>query len=417
MSIESFRLPDVGEGIAEAELVEWVVKVGDRVEVDQALVVVETDKSQVELPSPYAGTVAALHGDPGDRIRVGAVLVEITCPDVVLAPSIPAAGEQHAPRPALARGQTTPGTGAPVLASPYTRKIAAERGISLHDIVGTGPHGRVQLTDLPPDAGPAPSALGIALPADDLPTPGDGRRVPPAGRTMTQTRPDVVVPLRGLRRRIAESMTTSLAVPHILEFREVEATPLLAAHRVLKDELGRSGVRLSVLTLLMLATIRALKRHRQFNASYDVTTETLTQHGSIHLGMATATDDGLIVPVLHDADALTPRELAEAIDRAAERSRTRTAAPAELTGGTFTVTNFGSFGTWLGTPIIRPPEVGIAGFGRITDKVIPVRGKPKVRPVLPLVVATDHRFNDGAHLAAFVTDLAAALFEPALLLS
>lgn len=448
MSNGEFRMPDVGEGIAQAEIIEWLVTVGDKVAEDQGLVLVETDKSQVELPAPTSGTIRSLHAEVGGVVGVGELLV------VIDDGTLEETGGQNAgdaqggvadiARPRRAQPQGT-GTGDPgslsqsgasdetpaptpapvmdggvavttpsgrVLASPYTRRLAVSREIDINTVRGTGPHGRVQVSDLD-DPRSVDEGSGSAPSTSEALVQPDRARVSHAG----SARENTVVPIRGLRRQIARSMTLSLQVPHVLEFREIDASALLAAHQVLKAELGHDGLKLSVLPLLMAATIRALHRHPNFNATYDADREEVMQYGGVHLGMATATDDGLIVPVLHDADLLSIDGLSLAIDRAADRARRRQASPEELSGGSFTVTNFGSFGTWLGTPIIRRPEVGIAGFGRISEKVIAVDGAPAVRPVLPLVVAADHRINDGAHLGAFVGEITKTLSEPVLLLA
>ena len=216
--------------------------------------------------------------------------------------------------------------------------------------------------------------------------------------------------LQGIRRSIAAAMTDSLTVPDIMEFREVDATALLSA----RDRLaGRLGVeRLSVTPLLLRATVLALQQHPTLNARFDATRNEITQYASVHLGVATATDDGLIVPVLHDADTASVTDIVGRLAPLVAAAKARTATPDQLGGGTFTVTNFGSFGTWLGTPIIRVPEVAIAGFGRIAERAIVVDGSVVARPVLPIVVATDHRVNDGAHLGAFVTTLEHLVTHP-----
>lgn len=404
--IDAFRLPDVGEGIAEAEIIEWLVETGDEIGEDQVAVVIETDKSQVELPSPLAGRVVARHGHVGDIVRVGDVLIEVERTgadqpiDTAASPASPAAGDASADAVSSRDPVDLAASAGAVLASPYVRRLAHQRGIRLDEVTASGPHGRVLLADL--------DAFDRAPLSEPSP-----QRALPAAAAVGATEE---IPLRGLRRRIAQSMTEAMSAPHIWEFKQIDATALLDVHRRLRVEFEKDGLRLSVLPLLMLATIRALRRNRTLNATFDPAAETVTRHGSVNLGMATAADDGLIVPVLHHADAMTLRELATAVDLAAERARARESTPQELTGGTFTVTNFGSFGAWLGTPIIRPPEVGIAGFGKISDQVVAVDGRPEVRPVLPIVVAADHRINDGADLGAFAGDLAAALVAPALLL-
>jgi pyruvate dehydrogenase E2 component (dihydrolipoamide acetyltransferase) len=427
-----FRLPDVGEGIAEAELLDWFVEVGDAVEADGLLCSVQTDKSIVEIPAPAAGTLLERCAEPGDLVEVGALLVVIKGSTAFVrgtqaqdqaargGPDVgPAAAEVDAGGDSAAGGSARSTPSAPrrrPLASPRTRRLAAQRGIDLHHLVGTGPHGRILEADLEnpqPDSGDG-AARTAEAPSGTRPSGAASTR----GRMRRdESRTDEVIELRGLRRSIARSMTEALTIPHVTEFREVDATNLLAARAALKPAFDARGLRLSVFPLLLKSVIRALALQPSMNATYDASTETLTQHAGVHLGMATATDDGLIVPVVRDADLLTLSELTEEVDRLAERARTRTATQDELTGGSFTVTNFGSFGTWIGNPVIRPPEVGIAGFGRITEKVVAVDGQPAVRPVLPIVVATDHRINDGAHLAAFVNALADVVAQPLLLLS
>ena len=405
MSNFEFTLPDVGEGIAEAEIIEWLVAVGDTVTVDQVVVVIETDKSQIEMPTPVAGTVVSFNGKPGDVMKVGDVLVTID-----VAGSAPAAPAGHGGVPSVSpvvesnsavNGEviSVAGTSTPVnnsvgraLASPSTRRLAASMGIDINTVVGTGPHGRVTESDVrgfnaaPASTKPTASAIAPTVAQDGV----------------------TISPLIGLRRQIANSMTQALSIPHILEFKEIDATALLA----LRESVNASGNKLSVTPFLMKAVINALKLHPTFNARYNSEVNEVAQFDAVHLGIATATDDGLIVPVLHYADERSVAELGTELDLLAELAKSRKASTEQLTGGTFTLTNFGSFGTWLGTPVIRPPEVGIAGFGRISDKVIVVDGQPAVRKVLPIVVATDHRVNDGAHLGAFTAEIAAQLLNP-----
>lgn len=406
-----FLMPDVGEGIAEAEVLEWFVEVGDEVAADQPLCQVETDKSIVEIPSPASGVLMERRPEAGGYAAVGDLLAVIGA-----ATQAVAAGAAHDQRPATSTTEpqpaarpvgisipTYPATRPRPLASPHTRLLAAQKGIDLTTIAGSGPHGRILATDLD---GQVPARPGRAA----------GNAVERA-RASADARAEEVIELRGLRRSIARSMTDALSIPHVTEFREVDATNLLSARAALKPSFDARGLRLSVLPLLLRAVLRALELHPSMNATYDASTETLTRHRAVHLGIATATVDGLIVPVVRDADLHPLSGLVGEVDRLAERARTRTATPEELVGGTFTVTNFGSFGTWLGNPVIRPPEVAIAGFGRIESKVLALDGEPVVRPVLPIVVSTDHRINDGAHLAEFVTAIAEAVAQPLLLLS
>jgi pyruvate dehydrogenase E2 component (dihydrolipoamide acetyltransferase) len=416
-----FHMPDVGEGIAEAEILEWFVEVGETVTVDQPLVQVETDKSIVEIPAPATGTLLMQAVLAGKVARVEGLLAIIGDPGALTADDGDSTEEAATAQATEdARAQAVPVQAAPVkgaitlvavsdpsaprkrpLASPRTRRLAVQRGIDIATIAGTGPHGRVLETDLD-----NPSQVK-----------GTFETAAAAITRASVARTNEVIELRGLRRAISRSMTEALAIPHVTEFREVDATNLLAARAALKPIFEAKGIRLSVFPLLLKAVMRAVEIQPSMNATYDAATETLTKHAGVHLGMATATDDGLIVPVIRDADLLSLTELTLEVERLAERARTRKATPEELTGGSFTVTNFGSFGTWMGTPVIRPPEVGIAGFGRISEKAVAVDGIAVVRPILPIVVATDHRINDGAHLATFVNAVADAVAQPLLLLS
>ena len=402
MSIFKFELPDVGEGIAEAEIIEWLVSVGDVVRVDQVIAVIETDKSQIEMPTPVAGTISSLNGKPGDVLKVGSVLVEISSESVALPPT-PSSGHGTNPvTPAAHVGSssaTSTGSLASAnsvgraLASPSTRKLAASLGVDLEQVIATGPGGRATDDDVRKAASHPSLAVNPTQAGSDK-----TERVVTAGVK--------VVPLTGLRRSIAASMTNALTIPHILEFKEIDATALLE----LRDSIiAETGVKISVTPILMKACIVALREHPTLNARYDAQANEVSQYESVHLGIATATDDGLIVPVVHNSQTMNISELSSELDRLADLARTRTATTEQLTGGTFSITNFGSFGTWLGTPVIRPPEVAIAGFGRIADRVIAIDGQAVVRKVLPIVIAVDHRINDGAHLGAFTNTLAQLL--------
>ena len=392
-----YKLADVGEGIAEAEVIEWLVAVGDNVKEDQPVVVVETDKSQIEIPAPVTGIVKSLGAKVGDVLAVGSNLMQIEATGVI-SKDIAA----HASATAVEVKQTSVSEATPAratnvrpLASPSTRKLADSLGVDLDAIVGSGPNGRITSDDVTN----AKSGVNTAAPThDNSPT------LAQAGITLIQ--------LRGLRRQIATSMSEALRIPHITEFKEIDATALMALRSELAPQFEKEGIKFSVTPLLMRACVIALQNHPTFNARFDSEMGEIRQYDDINLGFATATEDGLIVPVIRKANDFTVAKLAKETEQLAELAKTRKATSDQLGGGTFTVTNFGSFGTWLGTPIIRPPEVAIAGFGRIAEKVIPVDGVPAVRMVLPIVVAADHRINDGAHLGAFVSDIAKLLLNP-----
>jgi pyruvate dehydrogenase E2 component (dihydrolipoamide acetyltransferase) len=395
-----FRLPDIGEGIDGADIIEWRVAVGDHVDEDQELVEVQTDKAIVVIPSPAAGVVSA-HGAPeGERLAVGEVLAVIE-PDGPAGADAPAA-----PVPAAATSDGARATAARPLASPATRRRARELGVDLAAVAASGPHGRIRREDVEhAAAGPAPATPTLETP----------RQAPAAAR------PGEVVPLRGVRRAIARTLTQAWQeIPHIIDFREVDATRLLEARQALRsraldrgeEELARA---LTPTPLIAAAAIRALADHPYVNASIDLQREEITLHGHVNLGIATATPDGLMVPVVADADRLSVGELALAIAARTRAARERRLGPDELRGGTFTVNNFGGLGVWLGTPIILPPQVANFGIGAIRDRVVPVEGEPRVRPVCALAVSGDHRVLDGDTLAAFVTQVAGLLEQPLLI--
>ena len=395
-----YKLADVGEGIAEAEVIEWLVAVGDTVKEDQPVVVVETDKSQIEIPAPVTGVVKSLGAKVGDVLAVGSNLMQIEATGVVsndIAAHAAVPGVEvkltSASKPTPARA-----TNVRPLASPSTRKLADAIGVSLEAITGSGPNGQITAEDVT-NAKSNTNTASITRDTAPSTAQADGD-----GITLIQ--------LRGLRRQIATSMSEALRIPHITEFKEIDATALMALRSELAPQFEKVGIKFSVTPLLMRACAIALQNHPTFNARFDSEMGEIRQYDDINLGFATATEDGLIVPVMRKANDFTIEMLAKQTEQLAELAKTRKATSDQLGGGTFTVTNFGSFGTWLGTPIIRPPEVAIAGFGRIAEKVIPIDSVPAVRMVLPIVVAADHRINDGAHLGAFVSDLAKLLLNP-----
>jgi pyruvate dehydrogenase E2 component (dihydrolipoyllysine-residue acetyltransferase) len=381
-----FTLPDVGEGIDGAEIIEWRVGVGDRVQEDQELVEVQTDKAIVVIPSPATGVVTAIGAPEGERLAVGAVLAVIERDG----------GNGAAPAPAAA--PPPPAAASRPLASPATRRRARELGVDLAAVEGSGPHGRILREDVE-GSGAAPEPPAAAEP------PGAGE----------------VVPLRGVRRAIAHTLTRAWQeIPHIIDFREVDATRLLAARTALRGRAADRGEEalaraLTPTPLIAAAAVRALADHPYVNASVDLGREEITLHAHVHLGVATATPDGLMVPVVPDADRRTVAELALAIAEVSRAARERRLAPEQLRGATFTVNNFGGLGVWLGTPIIQPPQVVNFGVGAIRDRVVAVDGAPQVRPVCALAVSGDHRVLDGDTLGAFVSQVVTLLEEPVLI--
>ncbi len=371
MALE-FRFPDIGEGIDAGELLEWHVSEGQAVREDDPMAEVQTDKATVTIPCPTTGRVLELRMKVGDMVPVGEVMA-------VFEPVADGGRADRAPAAAAPPGQP--------LASPVVRKRAAELGLDLAQVKGSGPGGRIELTDLEPEPGrTAPAERG----APDRPGPGR------------------VEPLRGVRRAIARTMTEAWrTIPHIIDYREADASELLRWRRQLREQADGERMRraLTITPLLVRIAVRALQRHPYVNASIDMDREEITLHGEYNLGIAAATSDGLIVPVLKQADAKSIAELALEALELIESARAGRLQPAQLAGGTFTVNNYGGLGVWLGTPIIRPGEVANLGVGRIQDRVVAIDGQVAVRPIVSLAVSGDHRVLDGHTLGAFASDV------------
>ena len=404
MSDYRFDLPDVGEGLSEGEIVHWHVGAGDAVKADQVIVDVQTDKAVVEIPAPVSGTVKSLGGQVGAMLPVGAMLAVIETDAAPPPPAREDAAAAPAPAPAGSPPPAAEKTRKRTLASPATRRLAVELGVDLARVPGTGERGRVTRADV------ERAAQGATESPPAAPEPFAPPPAAPEGA-------DRVEPLRGLRRQIARTMTAAWReIPHILTFHEVDAANLVAARRALIAEFEPEGVKPSYLPIVMKACAAALRAHPRFNASLNLEAGEVVYRHRVNIGFATATPDGLIVPVVHDADRKPILDLAREIAELAAAARARKVKPEQLKGGTFTVSNYGSYGGHFGTPIIRPPEAAILGVGAIREAVVAVDGAPAVRPNLPLVVSTDHRLNDGEHLGAFAAAIGAYLADPIRLL-
>lgn len=391
MATVEFRLPDVGEGIDAADVLEWRVPEGDPVREHDVLVEVQTDKAVVEIPAPATGTLVRHGAAPGESLPVGAVLAVLETAE--------AAEAAEAAEPSPAPPQRP-------LAAPATRRLARETGVDLGALQGSGPHGRITREDV--------ERAGSDAPAAGEPAPAQPPAAPPARGE--------VVPLRGLRRSIARSLTAAWReVPHVTDYREVDATALLAARDALRAEARRAGdealaAALTPTPLLVKIAAVALGRHPYVNASIDLEREEITLHAHTDIGVATATPEGLVVPVVHDAAGRSVEEIAREVHRLTDLARRNRLRPEDVSGGTFTVNNYGGLGIWLGTPIVKPPEVANLGVGAIRDQVVAVDGQPVVRPIAALAVSADHRVLDGHTLAAFVSDVVRLIEQPALLL-
>lgn len=397
-----FRLPDIGEGLEEAEIVEWLVSPGDVVVRDQPLVEVLTDKASSELPSPVAGTVLRLGASEGERLNVGEVLIELDdgSSQVVDAtePVAPAVSPRSAdPTP------TPSGPASRPKASPATRRLALEAGIDLGTVTGTGPGGRITSDDLRAvGTHPAPTPPTSSPPPVHAPPGGLGQM--PFGRH----------PLRGVRGVVARNMEKSWAeIPHIHSMDEIDASLLVDFRQRLRgmDRSGASAV--TALTVASAAAARALRRYPMVNASIEGSPgESIVVHDSVNLGIAVATDSGLVVPVVRDADRLDLFALAAAIADVAARGRDGMLTAADLTGATFTITNYGSMGGRWATPLIPPGQAAILGLGAVADRPVVVDGQVLARPTLPVVLGSDHRLIDGDLASAFKGSITADLMEP-----
>jgi pyruvate dehydrogenase E2 component (dihydrolipoamide acetyltransferase) len=403
-SVYQFKLPDVGEGIHEAEIVQWLVNEGDFVALNQPLLEIQTDKAVVEIPAPSAGRVIEIKSGSGTLARVGDVLVLIAPEQPNATPDSPT---QQSLKPEDPPAQPEIGIAGPkqrVLAAPAVRKLAAELGVELTEVAGSGPSGRV----LPSDVRKHAEQRVLPVAPELEPAKSGG----PAADA-----PGVVEPLRGLRRRMAERMKTAWQnVPHVTVLEEVDASNLVELRYRLQPEAERRGVKLTYLPLIIKATVQALKEFPYFNASLDMEAQTITRHQVYHIGVATATSVGLLVPVVRHADQRTVIELAQSLSELVEQARSRQLGVNELSGSTFTITNYGAFGSTQATPIINPPEVAILGCGKITEKPVAIQKVVEIRPVLPLALSFDHRVLDGAMAAEFLERLQLLLGDPNLLL-
>ncbi len=437
--IVQFRLPDLGEGITEAELVRWLVKVGDTVTQDQEVVEVQTDKAMVELPSPVAGTVLELNVPEGQIVPVETILITFddNAEKSNSAMSSPATanGSQgsctrnNSAQELVAVSQSSNGTsitnGAStqtqqhrrVLATPVARRMARELGIDISTIKGSGPAGRIRTQDVQALVAQKTSESTIeAVPIPEYENRGVlTTSVAPPLPTEDGLADEERIPLRGLRRRIAENMVLSVStIPQVTSLVEVDATALVALRKSILAEAEAQNVKLSYLPFVIKALVHALRLYPYVNATID-RDEIVLKH-TYHIGIATATPEGLLVPVLRSTDKLTLLEIAREVNRLAEAGRERKLQLQELRGSSFTISNYGSVGGFFTTPIINPGEAGILGLGKIVKRPWIVEDRVEVRPVLPLSFTADHRLIDGELAMRFLNTLVATLENPNLLL-
>ncbi len=454
----TFRLPDLGEGLTEAEIISWRVSVGDTVTVDQIVVEVETAKAVVEVPCPFAGRVAQLHAEPGQLLPVGEPLLTIDAGDARggeategrggdLADADPHAIYREEERAGSGNVLVGYGTGAgstrrrrravrraelelhdhareggerergfhdhasggverdhavlhaPKVISPIVRRMALEAGLDLTRLRGTGPGGVIRRADVQAavDAAAKATATSTHTPERDL--------------AVVQAGGETRIPLRGVRRAIAEKLSTSRReIPDVTIWVDVDATGLLDARAAINA--ASPDRQVSVLALLARITVHALGRFPELNSRVDTDAEEIVQSSAVHLGVAVDSDRGLVVPVIRDADRMNTVDLAEALRENVEAARAGTLPPARMTGGTFTLNNYGVFGVDGSTPIINHPEAALLGMGRIVEKPWVVDGQLAVRKVTQLSLTFDHRVCDGRVAGGFLRYVADCVENP-----
>jgi pyruvate dehydrogenase E2 component (dihydrolipoamide acetyltransferase) len=436
-----FKLPDLGEGLTDGEVVRWLVAEGDTIELNQPIVEVETAKAVVEIPAPYGGTVVKLHAAEGESLDVGAPLISVDTAGGASAPAAAQAGVAVAAEPdpepaqelqatlvgpgerqqvrrrrigghtrsANGPATTTPGPAAQrPRATPPVRRYAKDRGVDLAALVGTGRDGRITREDVDGALdGTQDGAKDGAQPA--------AASVAPAAR-QPRDRGEERIPVRGTRRQIAAAMTASaFSIPHVTEFLTVDATRLMELRERLRALPAADGLKLTPLAVVARALCAAVRSYPLMNSSWDEAAGDIVVKGRVNLGIATDTPTGLLVPNIKDADTLGILDLSRELTRLTELARERKAAPSDLTGGTITITNVGGFGVETGTPIINKPECAILATGLIAPRPWVVDGQLAVRQLMTTSVSFDHRIVDGAYAAQFLAHLRDLLEDPALL--
>ncbi len=395
MSAYEFKLPDIGEGVVEGEVVRWLVKEGDLLKQDQPMVEVMTDKATVEIPAPRPGRVAKRMFAEGDRCPVGKVLIVIETEDgAASAPSAPAPGPAApSSAPALGAAPVSTGAAGAVLATPATRKLARDIGVDIRAVTATGPAGRVT--------------------SDDVRAHRQGAPAPAPAKATSSG--DTRIPFRGVRKKIAEALARSkFTAPHATYVEEVDCTELVALRNAINARTAGGG-KLSYLPFIIKATVAGLKKFPQMNAMLDEAAGEIVQWGRLHIGLATATEAGLIVPVIRDADRKSIAQLSAEIAHLAEATRTGKATREELTGSTFTITSLGAWGGVMATAIINPPEVAILGVHRIARRPAVVGDAIVIRDLMNLSISFDHRVVDGFDAAQFVGEIKRQLEAPSAL--
>ncbi len=378
-----FKFPDVGEGITEGNIVKWHVKEGDYVKADQTLVEIETEKAIVEIPSPVEGTILKLNGKVGDTIPVGMVIVVIgERGEKTTTKEIP----KQAGKVVSKSVPVTQTTG--VLATPAIRKLAAEMGVDLSKINGTGPGGRITEDDLKVVPKKAPKV------------------------TFEKYGQILKIPMTSVRKAIADHMKLSkYTAPHSTLMDEIDATYLVGLRNKKKVEAEKRGIKLTYLPFIIKALIKAIKRHPYINSSIDEDEHLIVVKSYYNIGIAVQTSYGLFVPVVKNADKKDIFEIAKEIETLSEKAKDRKLGVDDMKGGSITISNYGSIGVTFAVPVINYPEVAILGIGRMQEKPVVIDGKITIRTILPVSVSFDHRVIDGGEVAKFVSEFSMNLQE------
>ena len=400
--MSDFRFPDVGEGIAEGEIVKWVVKEGDSVKEHDVIVKIETDKAVVDIPSPETGKISKLYHKEGETIKVGEVLATIgdstSKPEVTKSEkSVSVVGEleeasEVMKKPEIAHHESSdkmPGI------LPSVRRVARDMGVDLDKVIGTGKDGRITEQDIKSHASDIEDAG-----KEDL-----------TSNIKIQKKYDFFghlkrIPLKGIRKAIAKNMVKSkTTAPHVTHTEDIDVTDLWNHKTKESPRLEQRGIKLTLLPFVVFAVIQCLKKHPYLNSSLDDDTEEILLKEYYNIGIAVDTGDGLLVPNIKRADAKSIIEISKEIQDLASKARDKKLDLMEMKGGTFTITNYGSIGGIFATPVINYPEVAILGLGRAVDKPVVVNGKIEIRKIMPISLSFDHRVADGAESARFVNEL------------
>lgn len=383
-----FKFPDVGEGITEGNIVKWHVKEGDYVKADQTLVEVETEKAIVEIPSPVEGTILKLNGKVGDTIPVGMVIVVIGEKGESVTTKTGKRKEIPKQEGKVVSKNIPVTQSASVLATPAIRKLAADMGVDLSKIKGSGPDGRIVEDDLKAVPKKAPKV------------------------TFEKYGQILKIPMTAVRKAISDHMKLSkYTAPHSTLMDEIDATYLVGLRNKKKAEAEKKGIKLTYLPFIIKALIKAIKRHPYINASIDEDEQQIVVKSYYNIGVAVQTAYGLFVPVVKNADKKDIFAIAKEIEELSQKAKDRKLSVDEMKGGSITISNYGSIGTMFGVPIINYPEVAILGLGKMQEKPVVIDKKIEIRTILPISVSFDHRVIDGGEAAKFMSEFSTNLQE------